>query len=220
MIDQPEDSVQPIASTPDVPNEAATARRGCLFFALAFILTGLSFISSRAESWDEVTFLRCFNFLVIAPFWATTAILYSKGKVRIVLAVVAFILPATFLSMMQTAILAARETPPRRSITRIRMIHTFERIRAYTKEHRQIPPSLTALPAAGGKYDETVDGWDRDFQYSVDRDGIIKLTSLGADGQPGGEDEDADIVMRYRTRNADGTLNVDDENWIENAKIE
>ncbi len=100
------------------------------------------------------------------------------------------------------------------------MIHTFERIQAYTKEHRQIPSSLTVLPVAEGQYDKVIDGWDRDFQYSVDRDGIIKLTSLGADGQPGGEGEDADIIMRYRTRNADGTLNVDENSWIDNAKIE
>lgn len=100
------------------------------------------------------------------------------------------------------------------------MISTFERIRAYTKKHRQNPPSLTALPAADGEFDKAVDGWDRDFQYAADRDGVITLTSFGADGQPGGEGRDADIIMRYRTRNADGTLNVDDENWIWNAKIE
>ncbi|MGO9107934.1 MAG: type II secretion system protein GspG [Thermoguttaceae bacterium] len=88
------------------------------------------------------------------------------------------------------------------------------------KEHRQAPPSLSVLPVDKGPYGKAVDGWGNDLGYSVDRDGVIILTSVGADGKPGGDGRDADIIMRYRTRNADGTLNVGDDAWIDNAKIE
>ncbi|MGA2255740.1 MAG: type II secretion system protein GspG [Thermoguttaceae bacterium] len=82
------------------------------------------------------------------------------------------------------------------------------------------PASLSVLPVDEGPYGKAVDGCGHDLQYSVDHDGVITLTSFGADGKPGGDGRDADIIMRYRTRNADGTLNVDDHAWIDNAKID
>lgn len=87
------------------------------------------------------------------------------------------------------------------------------------KKHRQAPPNLAVLPEWEG-FNTTCDGWGHDIQYSVDKEGIVTLTSFGADGKPGGTGQDADIVMRYRTRNADGTLNVDDKDWIGSARIE
>ena len=156
MIDQPEDYAQRIASPTEPRKEVASTRGGCLVSGLALLLFCLSLVwSTGCESWNDVRFLCYFNFLVIAPLWASTAVLHSKGTLRIVLAIVAFILPATILSMLPAPLFVARTTPPRRSITRIRMIHTFERIQAYTKEHRQIPPSLTVLPAAEGQYDNS-----------------------------------------------------------------
>jgi hypothetical protein len=100
------------------------------------------------------------------------------------------------------------------------MLHTMERVHVYMKLHRQAPPSLKALPAEEGSFGKAVDGWGHDLRYSVDRDGAISLTSLGADGKPGGDGRNADIVLRYRTRNADGTLNVDDDPWMHNEKFE
>jgi hypothetical protein len=179
---------------------------------LAILLTFFSVIASREGP------LWVLNLLVIAPLWATAAVLFFKGKVKRVVAIVAIVLSATILSMTQTAIFAGRTS--RKAITRYRMISTCERIQAYMKQHRRVPPSLTALPAVEGDADKAEDGWGHEIQYSVDHDGVITLTSFGVDGKPGGDGQDADIIMRYRTRNADGTLNVDDESWIKDARIE
>jgi hypothetical protein len=99
------------------------------------------------------------------------------------------------------------------------MRFTLVRIQTYMKEHRLPPPNLSVVPVEDGPLGKPVDGWGREFLYSVDCDGVITLSSLGADGEPGGDNHDADIVMRYRTRNADGSLNVDDDDWINSAEI-
>jgi general secretion pathway protein G len=39
------------------------------------------------------------------------------------------------------------------------------------------------------------DPWNRPFAYALTEDGAFSITSLGADGRPGGEGEDADIVV-------------------------
>jgi hypothetical protein len=43
--------------------------------------------------------------------------------------------------------------------------------------------------------------------------------SLGADGKLGGDGLNKDIVQRYRTRNPDGSSNINDKNWIIDAEI-
>jgi hypothetical protein len=135
--------------------------------------------------------------------------------------ILALVLPASGLSLFQFAVAYTRFTPQPRSIS-YEVIHTTAvRIRAYMKEHRQSPPSLSVLPDLEdmGFQTTTVDGWGHEIRYSIDQEGIITLTSLGADGKAGGMDRDADVVMRWRTRNADGTLNVDDDRWIGNARV-
>jgi hypothetical protein len=189
----------------------------CLLLALT--MTALSFIS-RPDDWDEVQFLRYLNYLVIGPLWAAGVALGSKGKTRIVVAVLALLFPATMLSMFQTAIAAARFTAGPQIQTRQNMYSTLARIQEYMQVHRHAPPSLSAIPIEKDLEVTTKDAWNRPIQYSVDRDAVITLASFGADGKPGGHGENADIVMRYRTRNADGSLNVDDKDWFHDAKIE
>jgi hypothetical protein len=210
MIDQPGNSVEQ-----DVVHKAGTpARPWSRFpFVLAIVLTLFSIICSAEGP------LWILNLLVIAPLWAAAAVLFFTTKVKRVLAIVAIVLSATIVSMFQTAILAAREGRPRRLMTHNTMKYTLEQIQVYLKEHRQAPPSLQALPVEERSSYEPVDEWGHDLQYSVDRDGVITLTSFGADGKPGGDGQNADIIMHYRTRNADGTLNVDGH-WIEDAKAE
>jgi hypothetical protein len=99
------------------------------------------------------------------------------------------------------------------------MGETFVRIHMYMTQHRELPPSLTALPTRSGYANRTTDAWGREIQYAVDDEGVISLTSLGADGKPGGGGLNKDIVRRYRTRNPDGSSNIDDEYWIVNAEI-
>jgi hypothetical protein len=95
----------------------------------------------------------------------------------------------------------------------------FVRIQIYMQEHRKAPPSLHDLPLRPGYADGTKDGWGNELQYSVDQDGVITLTSYGADGKYGGEGHNKDISRRYRTRNPDGSLNIDDKYWNIDAEI-
>jgi hypothetical protein len=108
---------------------------------------------------------------------------------------------------------------PPDAMTRTAMGETFVRIQMYMKEHRELPPSLAVLPTRKGYANSTTDGWGRPLGYTADEKGVITLTSLGADGKPGGDGLDQDIIQRYRTRNPDGSLNVDDDNWIIRAEV-
>lgn len=95
---------------------------------------------------------------------------------------------------------------------------TIVRMQLYMREHGQPPPSLAVLPVREGHCNRTTDGWGHEILYSVDEEGIITLTSLGADGKSGGEGDNADIVRRWRTRNADGSSCVNDEYWLIHAE--
>jgi hypothetical protein len=89
----------------------------------------------------------------------------------------------------------------------------------YMVEHREVPPNLAALPTRQGYMNRITDAWGRELQYSVDDKGVITLMSLGADGKLGGDGLNKDIVQRYRTRNPDGSSNINDKNWIIDAEI-
>ena len=65
----------------------------------------------------------------------------------------------------------------------------------------------------------TTDGWNRPLQYRVAQDGIITLTSLGADGKPGGDGEDADISVSYRSKRPNGSLWVGSPMWLVEAEV-
>ncbi len=104
-------------------------------------------------------------------------------------------------------------------MTRTAITETFVRINIYAKTNKIIPPSLEVLPKREGFANRTTDGWNRPLQYRATQDGIVTLTSLGADGQPGGNGEDADISMSYRSKRTDGTLWVGSPMWITEAEI-
>ena len=57
-----------------------------------------------------------------------------------------------------------------------------------------VPEGKWTLPTIKSK--DLIDPWDRPFvyEYPGDHDGAFDLSSLGADGQEGGEHEDEDIV--------------------------
>jgi hypothetical protein len=95
---------------------------------------------------------------------------------------------------------------------------TADRIHLYMQRHHDVPTSLNVLKREG-YLTRTTDGWGRELLYSVDENGVITLTSLGADGKPGGKGPDKDVVRRYRTRNSNGSLNTGDPFWDENAEI-
>jgi hypothetical protein len=130
----------------------------------------------------------------------------------------AFVLLAALALTPACSLLPVTQIPPD-AMTETAMTETFVRIHMYMKEHRKVPPSLAVLPKRTGYMNRTTDGWGRELRYTVDDRGVIALTSLGADGKPGGEGLNSDIVRRYRTRNPDGSLNIDDELWIVHAEI-
>jgi hypothetical protein len=99
------------------------------------------------------------------------------------------------------------------------MGETIVRIHMYMTANRDYPKDLKVLPVRKGYDNRTYDGWGRDLIYEVDDGGVVSLKSLGRDGKAGGEGKDADIIHRYRTRNADGSLNIDIENWVSQSKI-
>jgi general secretion pathway protein G len=186
---------------------------------LTLALTAYSFICFP-ETWEGIWALCVFNFVVIAPLCATTALLCCKGRFRIVLAIVAFIVPASVISMMKPPVLAARESQSPRRITVKTMRFTLDRIKDYMSEHGQVPGALSELPEIKGRYGKAIDGWGHDLQYSVDGKGAITLTSLGADGKPGGEGDDSDVVLHYRARTPDGKLDTDGDYSINNANVD
>ena len=99
------------------------------------------------------------------------------------------------------------------------MTETFVRIQLYAKEHGNTPPNLAVLPTRKDHANRITDGWGRELQYALDENGVITLTSLGADGKPGGDGLNKDRVRRYRTRKPDGSSWINDELWIVDAKI-
>lgn len=79
----------------------------------------------------------------------------------------------------------------------------------YREQHERYPDSLDDLVKYVEEFDSrfagwveaaSVDAWDGSVRMSVDEAGEspskkLKVTSLGADGAPGGDDEDADLVI-------------------------
>jgi len=93
---------------------------------------------------------------------------------------------------------------PPLAITRTAITEAFARIHLYAQLSNKIPESLDILPKREGYANCTTDGWKRNLQYSVDSDGIISLKSFGKDGLPGGSVDDADVEVRYHTRDTEG----------------
>ena len=105
------------------------------------------------------------------------------------------------------------------SLTRAALQGAMVRIHMYMLEHREYPPDLTVLPEREGHDNRLTDGWGRPLLFSVDEEGIITVSSLGRDGKPGGDGPDADIVRRNRSRNEDGSLDIEDEYWSVTSKV-
>ena len=201
--------------------EFAIRLLGFVFLVAACGLSFLSFVS-RYEDWQSVATARTLNFLVIGPLWAATAALCCRGKTRMVLVLLALIVPASGLSLFQYAVAHLRFAPMSPQMTTSYALRaTAQRIQAYMQKHRAAPPSLSALPILDDEaFQAALDGWGCKLRYSIDPQGVITLISLGADGKPGGEGADADLTVRDRTRNTDWTLNVDDPTWIGTARTE
>ena len=115
-----------------------------------------------------------------------------------------------FASAIVLPLLFPGRVPPGK-LTRQRMAFDRVRILEYGRVHGQFPPDLAALPPLPqkpGTDHHFEDAWGRRLIYEFDSSGTVTLKSLGKDGVPGGTDDDADILFKFPSRNADGS-------WIE-----
>jgi hypothetical protein len=71
-------------------------------------------------------------------------------------------------------------------------------VREYVRRTGEPPKKLRALVDAGLLESEPLDPWGNPYQLSVPRKGLGELSSLGEDGEPGGEGSDEDILHRFR----------------------
>jgi hypothetical protein len=104
-------------------------------------------------------------------------------------------------------------------ITRSAITETFVRIHLYAETHKALPSSLDDLPKREGYANRTSDGWKRPLQYTVTKDGLITLQSLGADGKLGGEGDNTDMAISYRSKRPDGSLWAGLPMWILEAEV-
>ena len=91
---------------------------------------------------------------------------------------------------------------PPDSATVTNMYGIQQRIDKYFRDNGRAPSSLDQLPVIPNKVTSSVDGWGRQIGLPVDGD-VITLTSLGADGKPGGTGDNRDFAASLRV--TDGT---------------
>ena len=137
---------------------------------------------------------------------------WHRNKSRAVPLMVVLAIATVFISCVD------RITPV--ELTHTSIMETFVRMDIYAKTNRAIPLSLSILPQRAGYDDSATDGWGRPLIYTVTKEGLLTLTSLGKNGKPGGMGEDADISVSFHARKPDGTLWVgSDEYWIIDAQV-
>jgi hypothetical protein len=127
---------------------------------------------------------------------------------------VAFILTLALAVLMMLLVHVA----PPELVTLSAMEVLKQRIARYAQQNDALPARLCETPEIAGKADATSDGWGREIAYSVDEDGVVTLTSLGRDGEPGGTGDAADIVRRFRAKDADGVWMDEFCEWLEHGR--
>ncbi len=110
-------------------------------------------------------------------------------------------------------------TIPPRDMTHTAITETTVRIHMYMAQQRDYPKDLSVLPKRDGYANRITDSWGRPLIYTIDEEGVISLKSLGRDCRAGGDGLDQDVVRQHRTRNEDGTLNIDDDFWIVTSEV-
>ena len=88
---------------------------------------------------------------------------------------------------------------PSTGLTLTTMRNIQKRIFIYMQEHGHTPRDLRELPNLDGYYNSIKDGWGNQILYSVETNGVVTLTSLGADGKPGGIGQAGDIIQSFST---------------------
>jgi len=96
---------------------------------------------------------------------------------------------------------------------------SFYRIHLYAKANKKLPTSIAEFPQRDGYANSTKDGWGNKLIYEIRNNGIITLSSLGADQKEGGKGNDADISRSYRSTDKNGSFIAGKEMWIVNGEL-
>lgn len=116
-----------------------------------------------------------------------------------------------FLSLLLLCALGERGTP--RELTNATMNTIKHRILRYARKNDCLPDSPEQLPVIENRDKNVKDGWGRPIRWTVEADKVT-LISYGRDGKPGGEEEDADMVGVFVTKNATGNWEEEGGNWL------
>lgn len=73
-----------------------------------------------------------------------------------------------------------------------------ERIEQYQRLNGRMPLRLSDTPPIPGKGDDLNDGWGNPLQYERLDNERCTIASLGADGVPGGQGENLDIIRNVK----------------------
>lgn len=107
---------------------------------------------------------------------------------------------------------------PPKSATVMTLVELKERILVHAAFHRQLPTDLKQLPC--DKVESLLgkgikDGWGYPIHYSIDKDGIVTLSSLGKDGRPGGTGDATDLVGTFSAKEGDGSWSEVPTEWLQ-----
>jgi len=110
--------------------------------------------------------------------------------------------------------LRAQSMIPPDSLTVTRMHVLKKRIIKFARSNDKLPDNLVNLPVITRCDNETRDGWNHPILFAIDKNGVITLTSLGADGMRDGNGRDRDIVRCFPSKTADGSWSDESVNWL------
>ena len=123
------------------------------------------------------------------------------------------IVAAIAIVLCGVALLLVDVIPPE-TLTQIRMDGVTTRIADYYMAWQKLPMSLSDLPPSkDNRHDKVVDGWGKELIYSRDSAEAFTMSSLGADGAPGGDGKNADIEVSYKLVNGKWVLTHCSPNW-------
>ena len=112
----------------------------------------------------------------------------------------------TLLLLAAIAIIALIiDIPSKKSTTRTTMWVVKRRILIFARQNNHLPHSLLDISLIPGFNDKIKDAWGRPLQYEINDNDTITLKSFGRDGLPGGEGEDADILLSFPIHRPDGS---------------
>ncbi len=133
---------------------------------------------------------------------------------RIAVGLVFFVLAAWLISSSLVTYITPREM----TVTAIG--ETFYRIHLYAQSNGELPETVADLPVREGYANRTQDGWGSELAYKVNDNGIVTLTSLGADNLAGGIGDDADITRSHRSLDESGKFIAGEELWTVTSEVQ